>query len=732
MVTGATPLAGGQYRPHAHLGRGAAGAAGATPAAATFRCPSRPPSALVARAPLARAPLARPLAARPAAGARAIGDRAILEQQQPQPLLAAFLRRRRRRSAAAAAATIGGGSSASTSSSSSSGSLLRPPSSAHSSSSSGSGGGRPTQQQRPLPPLRAGPVIVDDGSADEDSSGVVATRVAGGSPSGSGAHSTNGAHAAAIAAAAPDSALAKATAAADAADRAATAARDGLAAALADEQRERRALLDAAAAPGGGGLRARVAAQLASVPHRWRLVAMIAVSFVLCNMDKVNMSVAVIPMARDLGWTATDRGLVSSSFFWGYSLTQIPAGWISTRVGGARVLAAGVALWSFGTLVAPPAAHHSLGALCASRVLVGLGEGFAPSAAVSVLAAQVPSAERARAVTTVWGGLDVGSAVGLLLSGPLIRMYGWPSVFYLFAVLGGIWCLLWPLFRPERPDRVSEAEARVQAAEKLAKKARKAADAEASAASAGSEADAAEQRQAAKKARAADARKAAAARRGRVPWGEFMRSPPVWAVTVAHFCFNWGYYTLLAWLPSYFEAALGVSVQSSSLFTLVPYVAMTAMTPLVGPVADGWVKRGMSLTRARKLCQGIAFVGPAACMLACAALTPAPGGAPLAAGGGTAALLVLLLSLGFALGAWSRAGLYCNHQDLSPKYASALLGITNTAGAIPGVLGVTSAGYLLDATGSWALALFLPTAACQLFGAAVYTALASSERQDWV
>lgn len=163
---------------------------------------------------------------------------------------------------------------------------------------------------------------------------------------------------------------------------------------------------------------------------------------------------------------------------------------------------AGVALWSFGTLIAPPAAHMGIWALCATRVLVrwaivariallllplprasrrrsrrlscgaaararrhtaclshadapalsllqvGLGEGFAPSAATSVLAWQVPSTERSRAVTTVWGGLDVGSAVGLLLSGPLIRMYGWPSVFYLFAVLGGIWCLLWPLVRP--------------------------------------------------------------------------------------------------------------------------------------------------------------------------------------------------------------------------------------------------------------------------------------------
>lgn len=37
-------------------------------------------------------------------------------------------------------------------------------------------------------------------------------------------------------------------------------------------------------------------------------------------------------------------------------MTQIPAGWISTKVGGARVLLAGVAIWSVGTLLAPPAA----------------------------------------------------------------------------------------------------------------------------------------------------------------------------------------------------------------------------------------------------------------------------------------------------------------------------------------------------------------------------------------
>jgi MFS family permease len=62
------------------------------------------------------------------------------------------------------------------------------------------------------------------------------------------------------------------------------------------------------------------------------------------------MSVALIPMARDLGWSTADRGLVSSAFFWGYAATQVPAGYIATRVGGAKVLLAGVILWSIGML----------------------------------------------------------------------------------------------------------------------------------------------------------------------------------------------------------------------------------------------------------------------------------------------------------------------------------------------------------------------------------------------
>jgi ACS family sodium-dependent inorganic phosphate cotransporter len=363
------------------------------------------------------------------------------------------------------------------------------------------------------------------------------------------------------------------------------------------------------------------------------------------------------------------------------------------------VLSAGVALWSLGTALGPPAAAVALPALCLSRLLVGLGEGLAPSAATALLVQFIPARERARAVSLVWGGLDLGSVVGLLIAPVLIRAAGWQAVFYAFALLGALWCAVWPRAQPHADSAVAPPP-----------KAAAAAPAHAPVPAPGAQAP--------------------AARAAGPPWRKFAKSPAVWAVVVTHFCFNYGYYTLLAWLPSYFEGALGMDLGASSALSLLPYVAMVAMTPVVGPVADALVAKGLSVTAVRKLAQGVAFLGPAACMLSLAALTPAAGAAAGAAAPPVAAV-VALMSLAFALSGWSRAGLYCNHQDLSPRYASLLLGVSNTAGALPGVLGVWAAGVALDRTGSWALALFLPTAAAQLLGALVFTLFGSGENQGW-
>ena len=58
-------------------------------------------------------------------------------------------------------------------------------------------------------------------------------------------------------------------------------------------------------------------------------------------------------MAHDYGWSSSVSGLIQSAFFYGYILTQIPGGWVTARIGGRKVMPAGVTLWSVATAAVP-------------------------------------------------------------------------------------------------------------------------------------------------------------------------------------------------------------------------------------------------------------------------------------------------------------------------------------------------------------------------------------------
>ncbi|MQL93867.1 hypothetical protein Taro_026522, partial [Colocasia esculenta] len=126
----------------------------------------------------------------------------------------------------------------------------------------------------------------------------------------------------------------------------------------------------------------------------------------------------------------------------------------------------------------------------------------------------------------------------------------------------------------------------------------------------------------------------------------------------------------------------------------------------------------------RKICQTIAFVSPAFCMT----LSSLDFGLPPWE-------IVAFLTGGLALSSFALSGLYCTHQDISPEYASVLLGITNTVGAVPGIVGVSLTGYLLDSTHSWSLSLFAPSIFFYLTGTIVWLTFArvsnaASEQQE--
>src|SRR5262249_40016748 len=103
-------------------------------------------------------------------------------------------------------------------------------------------------------------------------------------------------------------------------------------------------------------------------PARYTLVGLCFGAVFVCYIDRVSISVAVIAMQASFGWSETLKGLVLSSFFIGYLLFQVPAGYLANRVGGKLVLGAAVAWWSLATLITPAAAMTSLAALISARI----------------------------------------------------------------------------------------------------------------------------------------------------------------------------------------------------------------------------------------------------------------------------------------------------------------------------------------------------------------------------
>ena len=88
----------------------------------------------------------------------------------------------------------------------------------------------------------------------------------------------------------------------------------------------------------------------------------------------------------------------------------------------------------------------------------------------------------------------------------------------------------------------------------------------------------------------------------------------------------------------------------------------------------------------------------------------------------TITIVMTLLSICFGMGAWVRTGLFCGHQDLSPKYASIMLGTTNTLAAFASTLSTFFIGYFFSATnGNWAMSLFWPIAALQAVSVLLFT-----------
>lgn len=410
-------------------------------------------------------------------------------------------------------------------------------------------------------------------------------------------------------------------------------------------------------------------------PRRWLIVLLCFFAFLLCNMDRVNMSIAILPMSKEFNWSSTTVGLVQSSFFWGYLLTQVVGGIWADKVGGKRVLGFGVVWWSIATLLTPIAARVGLPFLLIVRAFMGVGEGVAMPAMNNMLSKWIPAKERSRSLALVYSGMYLGSVAGLAFSPWLIHKFSWPSVFYSFGSLGAIWFASWQ--RNAQSSPLEDLEIRPEEKEFILRNS--------------------EIKEPVKT----------------IPWKLLLSKAPVWALIVCHFCHNWGTFILLTWMPTYYNQVLKFNLTESGIFCVLPWLIMALSANLGGWIADTLVNKGVSITTVRKVMQSIGFLGPAFFLTQLSHVK-------------SPAMAVLCMTCSQGCDAFSQSGLYSNHQDIGPRYAGVLLGLSNTAGVLAGVFGTAATGYILQ-NGSWD-DVFKVAVGLYLFGTVVWNLFATGER----
>lgn len=410
-------------------------------------------------------------------------------------------------------------------------------------------------------------------------------------------------------------------------------------------------------------------------PKRWVIVLLCFAAFLLCNMDRVNMSIAILPMSKEFNWNSATVGLIQSSFFWGYLLTQIVGGIWADKIGGKLVLGFGVVWWSIATVLTPVAARIGLPFLLIMRAFMGIGEGVAMPSMNNILSRWIPVSERSRSLALVYSGMYLGSVTGLAVSPVLIQKFGWPSVFYSFGSLGSIWFALWlkkAYSSPKEDPELRAEEKRHILGGSISEETVSV-----------------------------------------IPWKLILSKAPVWALIISHFCHNWGTFILLTWMPTYYNQVLKFNLTESGLFCVLPWLTMAVFANIGGWIADTLVSKGLSITAVRKIMQSIGFLGPAFFLTQLSHVR-------------TPAMAVLCMACSQGSDAFSQSGLYSNHQDIGPRYAGVLLGLSNTAGVLAGVFGTAATGYILQ-RGSWD-DVFKVAVVLYIIGTLVWNVFATGEK----
>jgi MFS transporter, ACS family, hexuronate transporter len=302
---------------------------------------------------------------------------------------------------------------------------------------------------------------------------------------------------------------------------------------------------------------------------RWWIAGLLALATALNYLDRQSFPVVVGEVRREIPISNEQYADLMSLFLFAYAVMYAGGGrimdWLGTRIGYAVM----IVWWSAANALTGTVS--SVFGLGACRFLLGMGEGGGFPGSGKAVAEWFPPKERALA----FGIFNTGSAIGAVIAPPLIAMivtrWGWREVFFITGGAGFVWAAIWwKLYHPPATNRlITPDEREMIAASKI------------------------------------DTAVPDGPAPPPIPWLKLFTYRPVVILMLAKFLTDSAWFFFIFWLPKYLGDVRHLDIKGIGAFAWIPYAFAGLGSLAGGGLSSVLLRRGCSLTAARKIALGI-------------------------------------------------------------------------------------------------------------------------------
>jgi MFS transporter, ACS family, D-galactonate transporter len=302
-------------------------------------------------------------------------------------------------------------------------------------------------------------------------------------------------------------------------------------------------------------------------PTTKRVLVLLTLAALINYIDRGNLSIAAPLLKDELHLSASQLGILLSSFFWTYSLFLPVSGWLADRFDAKWVMAVGFFIWSGATAVT--GGLHAFSALLAARLMLGIGESAAYPCYARTLVRHVPEIGRGFANALIAAGVGCGPALGTFFGGTLMARYGWRPFFIVLGVISMAWLVPWFRWVPGCGTAISRTEKRGHG------------------------------------------------------FLELLKQRSMWGTCGGLFGANYVLYFEITWLPYYLVRERHLSMGTMAKIGGVGYLCYSAGAVVFGWTSDRWIAAGGTPTLVRKTIAGVGAGSAGLLLLGCALAGPA-------------------------------------------------------------------------------------------------------------